>query len=106
VRRRAVQRDLGVPGLVNTVLLRRRRRQRGVFDGALRLEDLGVRVTKIEQPDGNTMLAVDSESGIVNDALEKAGRRAGERLGFRPPRCSLILRTASAKEIVQFRTRS
>ena len=54
------------------------------LDRALRLEDLGVRVTKVEEPDGSTMLAVDTESGIVNDALEKAARRAGERLGLRP----------------------
>ena len=79
-----VQRDLGVPGLVNTVLLAGVSDSGASLDRALRLEDLGVRVTKVEEPDGSTMLAVDTESGIVNDALEKAARRAGERLGLRP----------------------
>ena len=79
-----VQRDLGVPGLVNTVLLAGVSNSGASLDRALRLEDLGVRVTKVEEPDGSTMLAVDTESGIVNDALEKAARRAGERLGLRP----------------------
>jgi ABC-type lipoprotein release transport system permease subunit len=77
-----VQRDLGVPGLVNTVLLN------GVSDGrsldaALELEDLGVRVSRIDEPDGKSMLAVDTDSGIVNDALEQAARRVGDRFGLR-----------------------
>ena len=78
-----VQRDLGVPGLVNTVLLAGVGDSGASLDGALRLEDLGVRVTKVEEPDGNTMVAVDSESGIVNDGTRES--RASRR---RAPRAS------------------
>ncbi len=79
-----VQRDLGVPRLVNTVLLSGVTDAGDSIDDALRLEDLGVRVTKVEQPDGQSMLAVDTENGIVNEALESGARKAGDRLGLHP----------------------
>jgi hypothetical protein len=79
-----IQRDLDVEGMVNTVLIG------GTPDGgdvsaavrlALRLEDLGVRVETIGDP---PMLVVESATGILNDALERASRLAGQKLGLTP----------------------
>jgi putative ABC transport system permease protein len=80
-----IQRDLGVPHLVNTVLLSGITNADGSVDDALRLEDLGARAATLEEPDGRSTLVVDSETGIVNDALESAARRVGKRLGLGVP---------------------
>jgi putative ABC transport system permease protein len=91
-----VQRDLGVPGLVNTVLLAGVNEGRSL-DASLELEDLGVRVTRVDEPDGQVMLAVEAETGIVNDALEQATRRVAERLGLRVLPVFTYLATAIRK---------
>jgi ABC-type lipoprotein release transport system permease subunit len=70
-----LQRDLGVPRLVNTVILAGVSNADGSLDDALRLEDLGIRVARIPEQDGiASTLVVDTESGIVNEAVERAVR--------------------------------
>ncbi|HSC26362.1 MAG TPA: FtsX-like permease family protein [Vicinamibacterales bacterium] len=76
-----IQRDLDVGGQVNTVILAGEEAGTRALRSALRLEDLGVRVTPIE---GSRALVLESATGIVNEALESAAQRAGERLGARP----------------------
>lgn len=85
---RRIQRDLGVTGQVNTVLIA------GVppseldrLRSALTLEDLGVTVRVIEAPpdvSATPWLAVESPTGILNDGVDEAARRAGKKLGLEP----------------------
>ncbi len=77
---RRIQRDLGVPNQVNTALLSGNATVDGVR-GTLTLEDLGARIVS---PDDSAFVTVDSTSGIVNDALERATREAASKLGFEP----------------------
>ena len=77
---RRIQRDLGVPNQVNTALLSGSATLDGVR-GTLTLEDLGARVVS---PDDSAFVTVDSTSGIVNDALERATREAASKLGLEP----------------------
>jgi ABC-type lipoprotein release transport system permease subunit len=75
-----IQRDLAVQNQINTVLLAGtapvdRIRQ------TLTLEDLGVRVAA---PAQSSDVIVESASGIVNDALERAARNAASKLGLDP----------------------
>jgi putative ABC transport system permease protein len=77
---RRIQRDLGVPNQVNTALLSGSATVDGVR-GTLTLEDLGARVVS---PDDSAFVTVDSTSGIVNDALERATREAASKLGLEP----------------------
>ncbi|MEO7270704.1 MAG: FtsX-like permease family protein, partial [Vicinamibacterales bacterium] len=79
-----LQRDLGVAGQINAVLLAGIRNADGTLDDALRLEDLGVRVTTVEGVGGAPTLAVDTQSGIVNADLERAAREVAMRLGLQP----------------------
>jgi putative ABC transport system permease protein len=78
---RRIQRDLAVPGQVNTILLAGGQRDDARFKAALRLEDLGVRVATIDSPPS---VAIEHASGIVNDALESAVRAAGKKLNLEP----------------------
>ena len=77
---RRIQRDLGVPDQVNTVLAAGEITGAG-FRSALRLEDLGARVAALED---STVIAVESTSGIINEALESAARAAATNLGLDP----------------------
>jgi ABC-type lipoprotein release transport system permease subunit len=75
-----IQRDLAVQNQINTVLLAGtapvdRIRQK------LTLEDLGARVVA---PAESNDVIVESASGIVNDALERAARDAAKKLGLEP----------------------
>jgi putative ABC transport system permease protein len=77
-----VQRDLGVTGRVNTLLVSSapadlEPRLRTV----LALEDLGAAVTIVEAP---RALSVEGPSGIIGSALESAALGAGEALGLQP----------------------
>jgi putative ABC transport system permease protein len=91
---RRVQRDLGVDGQVNTLLvsgqeIRRsgEREQGGHRDlearlrAVLTLEDLGARVAVIDSPPA---LSVEGPSGIIGPALESAALRAGQAQGLQP----------------------
>jgi putative ABC transport system permease protein len=91
---RRVQRDLGVDGQVNTLLvsgqeIRRsgEREQGGYRDlearlrTALTLEDLGAAVTVVGDPPA---LSVEGPSGIIAAALESAALRAGQAQGLQP----------------------
>lgn len=79
-----LQRDLGVPGGVNTILL-----ADGVADSdadvafreGVTLEDLGVKVSVA--PDAATLI-VESASGVVSEGLEAAARAAAEASGLTP----------------------
>jgi putative ABC transport system permease protein len=74
---RRIQRDLGVPGQVNTVLIAGGQRTDTALRSAIQLEDLGVRVRIVENPPA---LAVESVTGIVSEALETAARAAEGKL--------------------------
>jgi ABC-type antimicrobial peptide transport system permease subunit len=76
---RRIQRDLGVPNQVNTVLVSGDAAADAVRS-VLTLEDLGARVGMT--PDGR--VAVESASGIVNEELERASLQAAKALGLRP----------------------
>ncbi|MGH9373849.1 MAG: ABC transporter permease, partial [Vicinamibacterales bacterium] len=81
---RRLQRDLGVAGLVNTILLAEGAPGESVqraFQSAVRLEDLGV---KVETAAGGSALIVESASGVIGDQLEQAARSAGETIGLMP----------------------
>ncbi len=79
---RRIQRDLDVRGQVNTVLVAGGARG-GAANAALRsalsLADRGVRVSTLHEP---RALVVDTSSGILSDAVERAVRTAGERAGL------------------------
>ena len=76
-----LQRDLGVPGQVNTILVSGGERTDAKLRSALQLEDLGVRVTPVL---GGAAVAIDSANGIVTEALETAARASVGRLGLQP----------------------
>ena len=68
---RRLQRDLAVPGQVNTILLSGASRSDPALRSALRLEDLGVRITPLDAPPA---VAIETANGIVSGALESAAR--------------------------------
>jgi putative ABC transport system permease protein len=78
---RRIQRDLSVPGQVNTILLSGGERSDAGLRSGLRLEDLGAHVATIDNPPA---VAVESATGIVNEALETATREAASTLGIEP----------------------
>jgi len=78
---RRLQRDLAVPGQVNTVLLSGGARNEAALRSALQLDDLGVRVTTVENP---TAVVLESANGIVSEPLEIAARSAVRKLGLQP----------------------
>ena len=77
---RRIQRDLAVPDQVNTVLLAGTAAADSIRP-TLTLEDLGARVAA---PADSGFIIVESASGIVNDALERATREAATKLGLEP----------------------
>jgi ABC-type antimicrobial peptide transport system permease subunit len=78
---RRLQRDLAVPGQVNTVLVAGGERTDAKLRAALQLADLGVRVATVDSPKA---VIIDSSNGIVSEALETAARGAVNRLGLQP----------------------
>jgi putative ABC transport system permease protein len=78
---RRLQRDLAVPGQVNTVLVSGGQRTDAALRSALQLEDLGVRVATVGSPHA---VVVESANGIVSEALETAARSAVSKLGLQP----------------------
>ncbi|HET7219040.1 MAG TPA: ABC transporter permease, partial [Vicinamibacterales bacterium] len=78
---RRIQRDLGVAGQVNTVIVSGGERSDAAFRSALGLDDLGVRVGTADSPRAVT---VEQASGIVSDALEAAARTAAGKIGLQP----------------------
>ncbi len=76
---RRIQRDLGVAGQVNTVLVAGGSRTDAAFRSALQLEDLGVRVSTVADPPA---VLVESASGIVSEPLDTAARTAASTLGL------------------------
>ena len=76
-----LQRDLAVPGQANTILIAGGQRSDAGLRSALRLEDLGVRVSAVEAPRG---VAVDSSNGVLAEPLEAAARTAGSKLHLTP----------------------
>jgi putative ABC transport system permease protein len=89
-----VQRDLGVAGQVNTLLVSGQEARRSGdperggsrdLDARLRsvltLEDLGAAVTVVGDPPA---LSVEGPSGIIGAALESAALRAGQAQGLQP----------------------
>jgi hypothetical protein len=76
-----VQRDLGVAGQVNTVLVSGGQASASALRSALGVEDLGLRVRSVADPPA---LAVESASGILGEAAANAARQAGERAGLTP----------------------
>ena len=79
-----LQRDLGVPGQVNAVLLAGISNADGTIDDGLRLEDLGVRITTVDGAGGTAVLLLDTRTGVVNPELERAARDVAAKLGLRP----------------------
>ena len=78
---RRIQRDLGVAGQVNTVLVAGGNRSDAALRSALQLEDLGVKLTTIEEP---RTIIVEQASGVIGEALEAAVRRAAAKIGIAP----------------------
>ena len=81
---RRLQRDLAAPGRVNTVLLADASTDaaaQSAFRASVALEDLGV---KIGAGEDATTVTLESTSGIVGEALERAATDAGRSLGVSP----------------------
>ncbi len=78
---RPVQRDLGVAGQANTILVGGAGESavNAATRSSLGLEDLGVKVTTAAEPPA---VVVDSTSGILTESLEAAVRKAGEKRGL------------------------
>jgi putative ABC transport system permease protein len=76
---RRVQRDLGVTGSVNTVLLGMEAGSAEVL-GSLSLEDLGAKVLYL---DAARAVSVETVSGVLNMDLQRAAVDAATRLGLR-----------------------
>ncbi|MGH9309124.1 MAG: FtsX-like permease family protein, partial [Vicinamibacterales bacterium] len=83
---RRLQRDLGVPGEINTILLPDARDAptlERAFRASVQLADLGVTVDAA--PDGSSLI-VDTVGGLLGEALERATIAAGKALGLVPMR--------------------
>ncbi len=78
---RRLQRDLAVPGQVNTILVAGGERTDAKLRSALQLEDLGVRVRPVLY---GYAVAIESANGIIAEALETASRAAVGKLGLQP----------------------
>ncbi len=78
---RRLQRDLAVPGQVNTILVSGGERTDTKLRSALQLEDLGVRVRPVLY---RHAVAIESANGIIAEALETAARAAVGKLGLQP----------------------
>jgi ABC-type antimicrobial peptide transport system permease subunit len=87
----SLQRSLDRTGRVNTILFAARGEAQGeaaraqtekldgLLRGAAKLEDLGVKLRRLDDTRG---LVLESESGLVNDALADASREAARRTGM------------------------
>ncbi len=75
---RRLQRDLAVQGQVNTILVSGGERTDARLRSALQLEDLGVRVSTVDNP---SAVVLESTNGIVGEPLETAARSAVGKLG-------------------------
>jgi ABC-type lipoprotein release transport system permease subunit len=79
-----LQRDLAVPDKVNTILVGHRPSFKREIDGDLkqryRLEDLGIRLRRLETAD---CLSLDSDSGMISDALAGVALSTAKSLGLR-----------------------
>jgi putative ABC transport system permease protein len=76
-----IQRDLGVAGKVNTILLAGGPPDiAAALRSALTLDDGAITVRLV----GNSTIAVESATGIVSDGVESAARQAGTALGLAP----------------------
>jgi ABC-type antimicrobial peptide transport system permease subunit len=73
-----LQRDLSVPGKVNTVLVGHLPNLGEVLKQRYQLADLGLRVRRLEPPD---CWSVESESGVISDDLEKVVMDAATSVG-------------------------
>jgi putative ABC transport system permease protein len=78
---RRIQRDLGVSGQVNTVLVAGGERTDTAFRSAFQLEDLGVRIDTASDPPA---VIIESASGIVSDTLGAAAHDAAVKLNLQP----------------------
>lgn len=76
---RRVQRDLGVVGKVNTVVLGERAPADAVL-GSLGLDDLGADVAAVDE---RHAIAVTARGGIMSEPLREAATRALERAGLK-----------------------
>ncbi len=77
---RRVQRDLGVAGEVNTILLDAEVAAADVL-GRLSLEDLGVKVRYL---DAAPAVSVETSSGVLSADLQQAATDVAVRIGLRP----------------------
>jgi putative ABC transport system permease protein len=78
---RRLQRDLAVPGQVNTVVVSGGQGSDERLRSALQLEDLGVRVTTVLN---NSVVAIESANSIVGEALDTAARTVVGKSGLQP----------------------
>lgn len=80
---RRIQRDLGVAGKVNTILIAGEDETRvsAAVQSALRLDDLGLTVSTAAEPPA---VVVEGTSGILPEPVEASVRQAGEKRGLRP----------------------
>jgi putative ABC transport system permease protein len=79
-----LQRDLGVARRVNTVLIGESTPEADgsrAFRSGVTLEDLGVDVSVVA---GGTAIILESASGVIGEALERAGREAASELNQAP----------------------
>ena len=80
---RRIQRDLGVSGKVNTVLIAggdEASVARGA-QGAITLDDVDVKVSVLGEP---AAVVVETGMGVLSSGLESAARAAGETIGLAP----------------------
>ncbi len=71
-----LQRDLSQPNKVNTILLSRQPDLKRHY----RLEDLGLKLRRLETPDG---LSLESDAGMIADAVAASALSTAKRLGLR-----------------------
>ena len=79
-----LQRDLGQPGRVNTILVANGRASRGLIERTLRdhytLEDLGLHLRILEK---QRCLSLETDSALISDALAEAALATATSLGLR-----------------------
>ena len=100
---RRLQRDLGVERKVNTVLIGESTSEADgsrAFRSGVTLEDLGVEVSVVA---GGTAVIVESASGVIGEALERAGREAARELNHAPVPVFACWPTPSASAIAKSR---
>lgn len=78
---RRLQRDMGTPGEVNTVLVSGGKDVERGYGNAIALEDMGVRV---EIGGDRSTILLETRSGVIAGPLESAARSAAAPLGLSP----------------------